>query len=93
MRGLFHHPRTKDILDPEDIFSAFGFSKSREAYTNSSSIERQDASPPGQQRVTAVDLLQVDNLVDLQGARISNHDPAIDSGEVNSVSANQAVVR
>jgi hypothetical protein len=48
VRGLFHHPRTKDILDPEDIFSEFGFSNPREAYPNSSLVERQNASAPAQ---------------------------------------------
>ena len=72
MRGLLPHPRTKDILDPEEIFSEFGFSNPREAYPNSCFIEWQNASAPARKSVTAVDLLQVDDLVHLQGARVGN---------------------
>lgn len=81
------------MLDPQDIFPEFGFSNSREPNPNSSLIERQHTAAPAQKNLTAVDLLQVDNLVHLQGASVGNHEPAVDGGEVNSVSANQAVMR
>lgn len=93
VRGPFNHSRTHEVSDPGDIFPEFGFANPREPHPDFSFIERQHAPAPSQQSATAVDLLQVDNLVHLQGARVGNHDSSIDSREVDSVTANQPVMR
>ena len=93
MRRFFTHVVTQDTLDPQNILPECGFANPGETHPHSSVIQWKQATAPAKQRLLSIDLLQVNDLVNLQGAGVCDYDSSVYGGEVKFVIAQQAVMR
>jgi hypothetical protein len=86
------HAVTKNVSYPKDVFPELGLPNPGKADPSHSIVDRQEAATPAKQGIPIANLPEVDNLFDPSSAGIGDDNPSVDGCEINSITAQQAVM-